>query len=65
MVTEEVDESFEIISEKEKYWRDQLVKAETSYITAEANMVIGKAVMDIAKEEIKKEAEKNKPAMVD
>jgi len=64
-MAEETDESFEIISEKEKYWRDQLVKAETSYITAEGNMAIGKAVMDIAKEEIKKEAEKNKPAMVD
>ena len=59
MVTEEVDESFEIISEKEKYWRDQLVAAETSYITAEANLAIADKVIILAKQEITKEAAKN------
>jgi len=59
MATDEKDESFEIISEKEKYWRDQLIKAETSYITAEANLAIADKVIILAKEEIKKEADKN------
>ncbi len=53
------DESFEIISEKEKYWRDKLVEAETGYITAEANLAIFDKIIELAKAEVKKEAEKN------
>jgi hypothetical protein len=61
MASEEIekDESFEIISEKEKYWRDQLIAAETSYITAEANLAIADKVILLAKEEVAKEAKKN------
>ena len=53
------DESFEIISEKEKFWRDELVKAETNYISAEASLAINSLIMVQAKAEIKKEADKN------
>jgi len=59
MTKEELDETFEIISEKEKYWRNQLIAAETSYITAEANLAIADKVIILAKEEVKKEADKN------
>ena len=38
-VPEEKDESFEIISEKEKLWRDALVEAETNYLKSEASML--------------------------
>ena len=55
----EKDESFEIISEKEKYWRDELVKAETRYIEAEAALIINDKIILTAKEEIKKETDKN------
>ena len=55
----EKDESFEIISEKEKLWRDTLVKAETDYIKSESNLAISKIVIDLAKAEVKKEADKN------
>jgi len=57
---EEVDESFEIISEKEKLWKDFLVQAETNFLKSEASVLQNKAMIDLAKEEIKKEAEKNK-----
>lgn len=60
MTTEEKDESFEIISEKEKLWRDFLVQAETNYIKSEASMLQNGAMIILAKEEIKKEADKNK-----
>lgn len=56
---EEKDESFEIISVKEKYWRDQLIGAESNLFKSEGNIRISKEVIRIAKEEIKKEAEKN------
>ena len=59
METEKIDESFEIISEKEKLWRDYLVKCETNYINAEASMVQNKTMIELAKKEIKKEADKN------
>lgn len=59
-MSEEVDESFEIISEKEKLWRDFLVEAETNYIKSEASMLQNEAMIVLAKEEIKKEADKNK-----
>ena len=55
----EKDESFEIISEKEKLWRDKLVEAETGYLTAESNLAIFDKIILLAKEEIKKEADKN------
>lgn len=60
METEKIDESFEIISEKEKLWRDFLVTAETNHIKAEASMLQNGAMIVLAKEEIKKEADKNK-----
>ena len=55
----ELDESFEIISEKEKLWKDFLVSAETNYLKSEASVLQNKAMIDLAKEEIKKESEKN------
>ena len=58
-MTEEKDESFEIISEKEKLWKDFLVEAETNYIKSEASMLQNGAMIELAKEEIKKEAKKN------
>lgn len=60
METEEVDESFEIISEKEKLWKDFLVEAETNYIKSEASMLQNGVMINLAKEEIKKESDKNK-----
>ena len=58
-MTDKKDESFEIISEKEKYWRDKLVEVETGYITAESNLAIFAEIIKLAKEEVKKEADKN------
>jgi len=60
MTKEELDESFEIISEKEKLWRDALVAAETNYLKSEASMLQNQVIIDLAKSEIKKEADKNK-----
>lgn len=57
---EDVDETFSIISEKEKFWKDELVKAETSHINAEAGVIISTMLIAKAKEEVKKEADKNK-----
>ena len=59
-MNEEVDESFEIISEKEKMWKDFLIEAETNYLKSEASMLQNNAMIELAKEEIKKEADKNK-----
>lgn len=53
------DESFEIISEKEKLWRDALVSAETNYLKSEASMLQNEVMIALCKEEINKEAEKN------
>lgn len=53
------DESFEIISEKEKLWRVSLVDAESNYLKSQANMLQNEAIMILAKAEVKKEAEKN------
>ena len=58
-MTKEVDESFEIISEKEKLWKDFLVEAETNYIKSEASMLQNGVMIELAKEEIKKESKKN------
>ena len=59
MTTEEKDESFEIISEKEKLWRDDLVSAETNFLVSEKNMIVNAEIIKVAKAEIKKEADKN------
>ena len=56
---EEADESFEIISEKEKMWRDFLVEAEANYLKSEASVLQNDEMIKLAKAEIKKEAEKN------
>jgi len=56
---EKKDESFEIISLKEKHWRDQLAEAEVNLFKSEGNVLINKKVIEIATAEIKKEAEKN------
>ncbi len=60
MSEEEVDETFEIISEKEKLWREYLITCETNYINSEASMIQNKILIELAKKEIKKEADKNK-----
>ena len=57
---EQIDESFEIISEKEKMWRDFLVEAETNFLKSEASMLQNMTMIVLAKDEIKKEADKNK-----
>ena len=57
---EAVDETFEIISEKEKMWKDFLVEAETNYLKSEASVLQNEAMIELAKAEIKKEADKNK-----
>ncbi len=57
---EEKDESFEIISEKEKLWKDYLVTCETNYINSEASMIQNKILIELAKKEIEKESKKNK-----
>ena len=59
MTDKEVDESFEIISEKEKMWRDFLVEAETNYLKSEASVLQNDEMIKLAKVEIKKESEKN------
>ena len=56
---DEKDESFEIISEKEKMWREVLVSAETNYLKAEAGMMQNEGLITLAKREVKKEADKN------
>ena len=60
MTKEELDETFEIISEKEKMWKDFLVEAETNYLKSEASMLQNKAMIDLAKEEIEIEKDENK-----
>ena len=60
MSKEKVDESFEIISHKEKMWRDFLVEAETNFLKSEASMLQNMTMIVLAKDEIKKEADKNK-----
>ena len=56
---EEKDESFEIISEKEKLLRDRLVAVETDYIKSEVNNALCSDLIKFYKAEIKKEAKKN------
>lgn len=59
MTDEKKDESFEIISLKEKHLRDQLAAAEDNLMKSEFNVKVNSEVIRIAEEEIKKEAEKN------
>ncbi len=54
-----LDESFEIISEKEKLLRDALVKVETDYIKSEVNNALCSDLIKFYKAQIKKEADKN------
>ena len=58
-MTEEKDESFEIISEKEKKLRDALVKTETDYLSTEINLGVCGELIKFYKAEIAKEAKKN------
>ena len=58
-MTTEKDESFEIISLKEKYLKEQLALAEDSLMKSEFNILVNKEVIRIAEAEIKKEADKN------
>ena len=60
MSKEEMDESFEIISHKEKMWRDFLVEDESNYLKSEASMLQNQVMINLAKDEIAKEADKNK-----
>ena len=58
-MTDEKDETFEIISEKEKKLRDALIKVETDYIGSEINLAVCGNLIEFYKAEIKKEADKN------
>lgn len=63
MTEDEVDESFEIISLKEKVWKDLLKTSELDLAKSEAMAVINKVIVEIAEKEIGKEAEKNKKSV--
>ena len=58
-MTEEKDETFEIISLKEKYWREQLLETESNLFKSEGNVRINEMLIKIATEEVEKEAKKN------
>ena len=58
-MTDEKDESFEIISIKEKYLREQFALAEDSLMKSEFGVLANKEVRRVAEEELKKEADKN------
>ena len=60
MTKEELDETFKIISEKEKMWKDFLVEAETNYLKSEASVLQNMAMINLAKEEIEIEKDENK-----
>lgn len=60
MTTEEPkDKSFEIISVKEKYLREQFALADDSLIKSEFGVLANKKVREVAEAELKKEQEKN------
>ena len=59
MNEEEKDESFKIISLKEKMWKDFLIEAESNYLKSEASMLQNEAMIELAEVEIKREAKKN------
>lgn len=59
-IDEDLDESFSIISDKEKLWKDYLITCSRNLIGAEASMVQNKVLIELAEKEIKKEADKNK-----
>ena len=46
--------------EKDKIWKHFLMTAETNCIKSEASMLQNEAMIELAKQEIKKESEKNK-----
>ena len=54
-----VDNSTEIISLKEKYWREQFLEAESNLFKCEGNVRVNKMLIVIATEEVEKEAKKN------
>ena len=56
---EPLDETFTIISDKEKMWKDFKAGAETNYLKAEASMLQNKVLIDLAEKEIKKESTKS------
>lgn len=58
---EGVDETFEIISNKEKILRDNLIKAENDFIASEVNNELCVNLISFYKAEIKKESKKNAP----
>ena len=60
MTKEELDETFKIISEKEKMWKDFLVEAETNYLKSDASVLQNEAMIELANKEIKIESDKNK-----
>lgn len=57
---EKLDETFSIISKKEKKLREALVKTEQDYISTEINLGVCGSLIEFYKAEIKKEQEKNK-----
>ena len=58
-MTEKKDESFEIISLKEKFLKDQLAISEDALIKSEFNVRINKLISQILREDIKEESNKN------
>jgi len=56
---EEKDESFEIISVKEKYLREQFALADDAVMKSEFGVLANKEVRRVAEAELKKEQEKN------
>ena len=62
MMTEEKekkDETFEIISVKEKYLREQFALAQDALMKSEFGVLANKEVLKVAEAELKKEADKN------
>ena len=57
---EEVDETFEIISDKERLWRQLLAESEVNYLKSEASVLQNEAMITLCKAEVDKESAKNK-----
>jgi len=55
----EKDESFEIISVKEKYLREQFASAEDALMKSEFGVLANKEIVKIAEAELLKEQKKN------
>ena len=58
MTKEKINESFEIITLKEKYLKDQLSIAEDAYMKSEVNVLVNKDIIIRFKDEISKEHNK-------